>query len=192
MLKNIPYWGQLVLIIGLAVVLVIIAYSVYPNFTQMTKRNKDLQSQFEKKQQEIRKGQAIEAKLPEFEKEIANLEAKLRELRQILPTEPETGDLLKDIKNLADRANLNLKLFDPEAFKQQEFYKEFPIKMEIEGGYHDLGIFYDQIAKYSRIVNITNVVINALRGGGPKTIKSSFIATTFIYLDEGEKGKTNE
>ncbi len=191
MLKNLPYWGQLVLVLLLAALLIFIAYSVYPNFKDIVKRNGTLSDQLMKKRQEIKKGLAIEEKLPEFEKEIASLQAKLEELKQILPTEPETGDLLKDIKNLADRANLDLKLFDPEAFRQKEFYKEFPIKMEIVGGYHDLGIFFDQIGKYSRIVNITNVAIKAFRGGGLKTIKGSFVATTFIYIED-EKGKGNE
>ncbi|MEW5805929.1 MAG: type 4a pilus biogenesis protein PilO [Acidobacteriota bacterium] len=189
MLKNLPYWGKLVLVLALSAAVILIAWRFYPNFSEMNKDINDMQAKLEKKQQEIKKGQAIEAKLPEFEREIANLEEKLGYLRQILPTEPETGDLLKDIKSLADRANLELKLFDPESFKQQEFYKEFPIKMEIIGGYHDLGIFFDQIGKYSRIVNITNVLINAVWGGSVKTIKSSFIATTFIYIEESEKEK---
>ncbi len=191
MLKNLPYWGQLVLVLLLAALLIFIAYSVYPNFKDMAKRNETLSDQLMKKRQEIKKGLAIEEKLPEFEKEIASLQAKLAELKQILPTEPETGDLLKDIKNLADRANLDLKLFDPEAFRQKEFYKEFPIKMEIVGGYHDLGVFFDQVGKYSRIVNITNVAIKAFRAGGLKTIKASFVATTFVYIED-EKGKANE
>ncbi len=187
MFKNLPYWGQLTFIIVISIVLIFVAYKLYPNFSEMGKKIDNLQGQLDKKQREISLLQSIEKNLPELEKEIANLEMKLSDLRQILPTEPETGDLLKDIKNLADRANLELKLFDPMPFNELEFYKEFPIKMDIIGAYHDLAIFYDHIGKYARIINITDVLINAFRGKGTKTIKSSFKATTFIYKEDNEK-----
>lgn len=184
MFKNLPYWGQLVIIIVICVLLLFIAYKLYPNLMEKKKKIDDLQGRLDQKQREISLLQSIEKNLPELEKEIANLKMKLADLRQILPTEPETGDLLKDIKNLIDRANLELKLFDPKPFVELEFYKEFPIRMEIVGSYHDLALFFDHIGKYARIINITDVVINAVRKKGAKTIKSSFKATTFIYKEE--------
>lgn len=187
MFKNLPYWGQLVIILIISVLLFVMAYKVYPNLSEMGKKINDLQEQLDGKQREISLLQSIEKNLPELEKEIANLEMKLADLRQILPTEPETGDLLKDIKNLADRANLELKLFDPKPFNDLEFYKEFPIKIETVGAYHDLAVFFDHIGKYARIINITDVLINALRGKGLRTIKSSFKATTFIYKEDNKK-----
>jgi len=65
-----------------------------------------------------------------------------------------------------------------------EFYKEFPIQMEIEGDYHDLGVFFDRISKYSRIINVSNVVITA-KNQGKGSIASNFTATTFVYDDKG-------
>ena len=187
MFKNLPYWGQLVIIIIISILVFVIALKFYPNFSEMGKKIDDLQGRLDKKQREISLLQSIEKNLPELEKEIANLKMKLADLKQILPTEPETGDFLKDIKNLIDRANLELKLFDPKPFKEMDFYKEFPIRMETVGGYHDLALFFDHIGKYARIINVTDVVINALRGKSQKTIKSSFNATTFIYTEENKE-----
>src|SRR6267142_2756473 len=166
--KKLPFWGQLAVVAVMAGVLVAVAWMAYPNFSEM----------------EIRKGQAIEAKLPEFEKEIENLQLKLNDLLAILPTEPETGELLKWVKNLADQSNLDLKMFNPGALRTVEFYKEFPISMDVEGDYHDLGVFFDRISKYSRIINVSGVTISALQGG-QHSIKSGFTATTFVYDDKG-------
>jgi type IV pilus assembly protein PilO len=187
MFKNLPYWGQLAIVIIFSILLFFVAYKFYPNFAEMSRKNDDLQGRLDDKQREISLLQSIEKNLPELEKEIANLKMKLADLKQILPTEPETGDLLKDIKNLIDRANLELKLFDPKAFKELEFYKEFPIRMETVGNYHDLALFFDHIGKYARIINVTDVVINAMRGKSQKTIKSTFNATTFIYKEENQE-----
>ena len=105
-------------------------------------------------------------------------------MQQILPTNRETGDLLRWIKNLGDQSNLDLKSFSPGGMKPAEFYKEFPIEMQVVGRYHDLGIFLDRVSKYSRIINVDNLRIGSAREPG-KTIQASLTATTFVYSDEG-------
>ncbi|HEV8200669.1 MAG TPA: type 4a pilus biogenesis protein PilO [Candidatus Polarisedimenticolia bacterium] len=183
--KKLPFWGQFAVVAGMAAVLIGVAFTTYPNFNQMSHRNADERAKLEGLQTEIRKGQAIEAKLPEFEKEIENLQTKLNDLLAILPTTPETGELLKWVKNLTDQSNLELKQFNPQTLRPVEFYKEFPINMEIEGDYHDLGVFFDRISKYSRIINVSNVVIGArTQGSGKGSIHSTFTATTFVYDDK--------
>ena len=182
-LKNLPPWGQAALAVGVAVGVVLAAHMAYPNLNQMKKRNLGMQADLDRLEQVIKRGRMVEENLPKVEKEIENLRAKLDDLRQILPTEPETGDLLAWIKNLSDQSNLELKKFAPGGLKLvANTYKEFPISMDIVGAYHDLGIFFDRVSKYSRIININSVVINRNTGGG-KTIRSTFTATTFILED---------
>ena len=110
--KKLPFWGQFAVVAAMAAVLVGVAWYAYPNFEEMAAKNEADRDKLEGLQMEIRKGQAIEAKLPEFEREIANLQVKLDDLLAILPTEPETGELLKWVKNLADQSNLELKQFN--------------------------------------------------------------------------------
>jgi type IV pilus assembly protein PilO len=181
--KNLPFWGQVALVGVLCVALVCVAYWAYPNFGQMQQQNLADSKRLEDLQTDIRRGAAIEAKLPEFEKEIANLQKKLEDLLQILPTEPETGELLKWVKNLTDQSNLDLQRFDPGALHPVEFYREFPINMDVVGDYHDLGVFFDRISKYSRIINVDNVQISA-NSSGKGSIHSTFTATTFVYDDK--------
>ncbi len=185
-LKKLPFWGQFGVVAAMAITLVIVAWYAYPNFGEMKKKNIEAQQNLESLQTEIRKGQAIEAKLPEFEKEIENPHFKLADLLTILPTTPETGELLKWVKNLTDQSNLDLQQFNPGALRAREFYHEFPIMMQVEGDYHDLGVFFDRISKYSRIINVSSVTING-SGKGGHSIASTFTATTFVY-DEKKQG----
>ncbi len=186
--KNLPLWGQVTLMAVLCAGLVCVAYWAFPSFSEMQTQNAADTKRLEELQTEIRRGAAIEAKLPEFEKEIANLQKKLEDLLQILPTEPETGELLKWVKNLTDQSNLDLQRFDPGALRPVEFYREFPINMDVVGDYHDLGVFFDRISKYSRIINVDNVQI-AANSSGKGSIRSTFTATTFVY---DEKGASHE
>lgn len=186
--KNLPFWGQVTMVAALCAGLICVGYWAYPNFSQMKQQNLADGKRLEGLQADIRRGAAIEAKLPEFEKEIANLQRKLDDLLQILPTEPETGELLKWVKNLTDQSNLDLQRFDPGALKPVEFYREFPINMEVTGDYHDLGVFFDRISKYSRIINVDNVQIGT-NSSGKGTIHSTFTATTFVYDDNAGKSQ---
>ncbi len=192
-MQRLPFWGQVLLMLVLAALIVGVAYWVWPNLKAMGEQTAKIRADYTEKEKQIREGQAIEAKLPEFEREINNLQRKLGDIQQILPTGPETGDLLRWIKNMTDQSNLDLKSFGPGGLKPVDFYKEFPIEMDVVGRYHDLGIFLDRVSKYSRIINVDNLKMGGIPGGGEKTIRASFTATTFVYeepsADQGEEAK---
>jgi len=189
-MKNIPFWGQLAIVLVVCVLVVFFGYKFW--LAEDFNRIGELQKQLDEKNAQIQRENDIVAKLPQLEAEIARLRQTLADLKEILPTEPESGELLKWIKNLADQSNLDLKDFSPESLRQVEFYKEYPIHMSITGAYHDMGLFLDRVSKYSRIINVSNVNIVTNPGGGEKTIRSDFIATTFIYDEQADKADKAE
>lgn len=191
MLERLPFYGQVLVFAGLAVLLVVAAYVWWPGLGTMRDSIATSEAEYSEKARKIQEGQLIEQRLPEFEREIASLKLKLEDVQQILPTDRETGDLLRWIKNLGDQSNLDLKSFAPGALRPQEFYKEFPIEMQIVGRYHDLGIFLDRVSKYSRIINVDNLRIGTAKENG-KTITASFNATTFVYMDEAGGSERKE
>jgi len=184
-MRNIPFWGQLLIVLLISVGVVFFGYKFW--LSEDFNRIGELQKQLDDKNAQIQRENDIVAKLPQLEAEIARLRQTLADLKEILPTEPESGELLKWIKNLADQSNLDLKDFSPEALHPVEFYKEYPIHMSITGAYHDMGLFLDRVSKYSRIINVSNVTIQGNPGGGEKTIRSDFVATTFIYDEQADK-----
>jgi type IV pilus assembly protein PilO len=182
MLERLPFSGQVLVFFLMATGIVLIAYFVFPDLAAKEKKIQGLKDQHAEMEHRILEGRAIEQKLPEFEREIANLERKLGDIQQILPSQTETGDLLRWIKNLADQSNLDLKSFVPGGLQPGEFYKKFPIQMDVVGRYHDMGIFMDRVSKYSRIINVDNLNMTANKGGGEaKTVRAGFTATTFVY-----------
>ena len=187
MLDRLPFWGQVATMVLLAALVVGMAFYFFPGLKDYRAQTQTLQTRYAEMEGKIREGQAIEQKLPEFEREIASLQRRLGDIQQILPTGPETGDLLRWIKNLADQSNLELKSFGPGAMRPVEFYKEFPIEMNVVGRYHDMGIFLDRVSKYSRIINVDNLRMSSNPGGGEKSIRASFTATTFVYDESAEK-----
>ena len=89
MLEKLPFWGQVALALALAALIVA---GVYFGYIQgMREEIAVLRADIEQLDAKIREGRAIEQKLPEFEREVANLQRKLGDIQQILPTGTETG-----------------------------------------------------------------------------------------------------
>jgi type IV pilus assembly protein PilO len=123
-------------------------------------------------------------KLQEFQREVALLEAKLETLKRILPPEKETPDLMRKVQSLAAQSNLVIRKFTPGATVNKEFYQEWPINVEVDGSYHNLGFFFDRVRRLSRLVNIGTVkVTNRGDQTVSNTVSAACVATTFVYLE---------
>jgi len=184
--KSLPWWGQIGLGVAGAGLIVFSQYKWAPaNLSAQKTQIVQLKESLEKKEAEIAKGKQALAKQEQLARDIATLERKLADLRQILPTQPELGDLLKWIKALADQTNLELRVFGPGSAQEQEFLREQPIRMEVHGNYHQLGMFFDRVSKYARIINVENVKITPNSDRKIRaTIVSCFVAKTYVYRDE--------
>ena len=134
---------------------------------------------------DVARGMATASRLPQFEAQVAQLEAKLEGLRAVLPERKDVADILRRIQGLATQSNLAIQRFTPQAAVQQPLYSEVPFKLQAEGTYHDLGAFFDRISKFPRIINISNIKIKATtQAGSDATIVAECTATTFV-LQEG-------
>ena len=120
-------------------------------------------------QADIRKSQATAQRLPQFRAEVADLEARLETLKNVLPEEKDVGDLLRRLQTLAVQSNLTIRGFKPApAPVTKQLHAEWPISLELDGAYHNLAIFFDRVSKFPRIINISGIVIKA-QGREPRS-----------------------
>ena len=142
-------------------------------------------SKIQELERKITEGRAAEQKLPQFREEVRRLELELDKLLRILPARRNTPELLRRIRALAEQGDFDLARFTPGNFTDRDFYSEWPIGIQLSGSYHNLALFFDRIGRFSRIINIENLTIGALRPQTPaRSISASFTAKTFIYKEE--------
>ena len=135
-------------------------------------------------QSRIQEGRAAKQQLPRFREEVRRLEAELDQLLQILPARRNTPELLRRIRALTEQGNFNLQKFTPGGYLERDFYSEWPITINLEGSYHNLALLFDRVSRFSRVINIEDLRIEALRRGNPlHTISASFKAKTFVYKE---------
>lgn len=143
-------------------------------------------------QNKIQEGRAAKQELPKFREEVRQLELELDKLLRILPARRNTPDLMRHIRSLAEQGDFTLRGFTPGVLSDKEFYSEWPIKVDLDGSYHNLALFFDKISRFSRIINIENLDIKALPqvknpkapdAANPHTISAKFTAKTFVYKE---------
>jgi type IV pilus assembly protein PilO len=142
------------------------------------------QNQYDLLKVEIQRGQAVEQKHQEFLTQNKQLFTKLATLKIILPEAKQTDQLLRQVQESAVASNLQIKKFQPMPVVQKDFFSEWPINLEVDGSYHSLGIFFDKLSKFSRIVNVSDVKVIENKKKSTQTITATCVATTFVYNEE--------
>ena len=139
--------------------------------------------------QQIQKGEEAKRQLPQFEQRVARLESELAKLLRILPNRRNVHDILARFGELADEGDFNLTNIAPAEEIEREYFNEWPIALSVQGTYHNLARFFDRMSRFTRIINVDDLRINATRTPTPfHSIDASFVAKTFVYKDESEDG----
>jgi type IV pilus assembly protein PilO len=192
-LAKLPWYGQIGIFVVISIAGAGAFYYFYETKVQaaMSGRTQELSTI----RGRISRGQATARQLPEFRKQIQDLEYRLDALKPILPDERDVGDLLRRVQTLATQSNLQIHGFKPQAIATKELHAEWPISLELEGSYHNLGLFLDRVSKFPRIINIGALTMNAKEAPTPNaSMTITCTATTFVLVDapppvEGGKGK---
>jgi type IV pilus assembly protein PilO len=188
-LAKLPWYGQIGVFVGIALA----SAGAFYYFYDMPQRAaiEAQTTQLSAIRGRISKGQAMARQLPEFRKEIGTLEARLDALKPILPDERDVGDLLRRVQTLATQSNLQVRSFKPQAITTKEMHAEWPIALQLEGNYHNLGLFLDRVSKFPRIINIGNLSLAAKDDGTPaSSMTIAATATTFVLVDGPPPTKT--
>jgi type IV pilus assembly protein PilO len=181
-LNKLPWYSQVGLFVALAAAGVAAFYYLYaaPAEAALDTQRKRLETL----RVEISQGMSIARQLPQFRTQVGDLQTRLDGLKAILPEEKDFGDLLRSLQTLAVQSNLTIKLFKPAPVVTKELHAEWPINIELEGTYHNLGLFFDRISRFSRIINIGNIAVKGKdRADQNTSISVACVATTFVLID---------
>jgi type IV pilus assembly protein PilO len=131
-------------------------------------------------------------RLPVVQKQVAALEAQLLTTTAVLPDEKDAEDVLRGLHTLASDANLSINSFTPKAVTDRTQYSEWPIEVGLEGGFHDLGRFFERVAAESRLISVSNLHLKVnpgAAGGRRGLVLASCVATTFVFSPPAAGGK---
>ena len=182
---NLPWYGQVgaFLVVAMTLFGVFRFYYVAPQLEAQVLKQAELQQ----KRAEVAQVEQDAIELATFQTEVDELNNRLEALSAVLPEQQEVAGLLRRLQTFAVQSSLTLRAFRPQAVVTQEMHSEWPIQLQLDGTYHNLGMFFDRVSKFSRIINISDVVIRAKEPPELNlTITAECTATTFVLLNAPE------
>jgi type IV pilus assembly protein PilO len=185
-LNKMPWYGQILLFVVIAGGGIYAFDYFYADGVRVELQGK--QTQLDQVRERITRGNMIAAQLPKFQADLIKLEQHLAGLKQVLPEQRDVGDMLRRIQTLAAGSSLNVRYFKPQPVANKELHAEWPMQLEFDGNYHDLGMFFDKVSKVPRIINISGINIKAKDAKAAvetnTTVTAQVTATTFVLLDK--------
>ena len=163
------------------VFIAIIAIFVFLLYKPKLAKISNLKSQLKKLEQKLVVAKKNAANLKTFQKKMQEAEVQFKTAMRALPEKEEIPSLLTSISRSGQDVGLEFLLFQPKSEVRKEFYAEIPVAMQVVGGYHDLAIFFDKVARLSRIVNIKNIEMG--RAKDSVDLNTSCTAVTYKFVE---------
>ena len=184
-LNKLPWYGQVLLFAVISGAGIFSYHYFYASTIRAELAN--TQKQLGKERQDIARGRAAEKRLVEFKAELKDLEGRFDALKAVVPEQRDVADMLRRIQTLATQSSLVVKVFKPQAVANKTLHQEWPMGLELDGTYHNLARFFDQVSKVPRIINVGSIAIKGKKEDETvdgTTITAQCTATTFVLLDK--------
>jgi type IV pilus assembly protein PilO len=185
--ENIGGWPKLVKLVFAAILSVVVLAGSYYLFiadaidTLSYEQNEEI-----KLRQDFENKYRLAANLKLYREQLVVMEAQFAELLKMLPSENEMPGLLDDLTFVATDAGLKITSLDWEAEIERDFYIEFPIKMTVNGNYHEIGDMVSAVAKLPRIVSLHDFSIVKDESG---ELIMNILAKTYRFKEGAELPK---
>ena len=115
---------------------------------------------------QIARRQVIAKQIETHKQEIEKLTENLKFALAKLPEQKEIPSLLTSVSEVGKKAGLQFILFEPTPVVSREFYAEIPVKIIVDGTFHDTALFFDSVTSMPRITNVTNINMKRSTAGG--------------------------
>jgi type IV pilus assembly protein PilO len=178
-LEKLLLWQRVAILAGLIVLMVGAAvwFLYLPQYEEISQLDEKLQG-LEKK---LATAKVNAAELGKFQAKMQEAEAQFKIAMRALPENQEIPSLLTSISKSGQEVGLEFLLFEPKPETRREFYAEIPVAMSLRGDYHNLAVFFDKVARLSRIVNINNIIVTPGKDG--RELNTACTAVTYKFVE---------
>ena len=169
------------MLLAVGLILVIVAggvwYFIWPKVGQIS----EYRTKLEKIEKQLSTAKRNAAALKKFQEKMQEAEAQFKTAMRALPEKEEIPSLLTSISKSGQDAGLEFLLFEPKPEVRKEFYAEIPVAINVTGGYHDMAVFLDKVARLSRIVNVRDISMGQTKDG--LDLNTSCTAVTYKFVE---------
>jgi type IV pilus assembly protein PilO len=177
-----PRWQQVLL--GLMGVAIIVVGGYFLLISPLEAKVNALQAQHASLEKELTQARVAAADVARARREIAELERQLAVMKDRLPNEKEMPTLFRALTDGAYQAGLAVSLFQPKDGKIHDYYVEIPITISAEGGYHQVGEFFEKVAGLPRVVTVAEMKMTG-QAKARTVLRADVTLATYQYRPVG-------
>src|SRR5262245_33855446 len=149
------------------------------------KQTQDMENEIAKLKPKNAQAAIVQQNLNNFKAAYKAREEEFAELKALLPEQRELTIVLQGIQDRARTNGLVLTRFSPKEDMQQDNYSGKKIEVSVVSGFAGLRAFFEQLARYQRIVSITNFELKQLEQQSlNKTVDAKFDLTAYYVSAE--------
>ena len=130
------------------------------------------------------------ASIAKNEKRWRDMQLELDQLLMSLPRTFELPGLIKSISDKALNAGLEIKRFvalNEYTHTSNEFVSQIPISVVTSGGFHQLSLFFESIAKMDRMVHAKDLSLEMKSESGSEQLIATFQLVSYRFLSDHER-----
>lgn len=181
--EKIGVWPLPAKIFVIMLIVTLIFFLTY--YLKISDLNMDLEAA-KSKEQTLRKTYETRsfeaANLDAYRAQMEEMNGTFKSLLSRLPSKTEVPGLLEDIGARGTESGLTINATTIEADKAAEYYIEVPLKINVDGGYHDMGGFISGVASMPRIVTLHDYVITKKKDSN--VLNMQINAKTYRYKSQ--------
>lgn len=178
------------ILISLGIIVLAAAPLVYFSYLPKMKTIDELTVQYTDLEQKLRRVQTKARQLKAAQKKLKEAEDEFKVVMQALPEKKEIPNLLANVSRSGQDAGLEFVLFEPKTETPEEFYAVIPVSIKVSGNFHNVAMFFDKVARLSRIVNVDNINITAQKDEKKGlNLATSCTAITYRFIDQSAEKK---
>lgn len=125
---------------------------------------------------------ALEGQQALLEKRRAEAEARLQDLKDMVPDQPDADTIVTLLREAESSTGVHIRSFASQPLVTADEYNELPYKLHVDGTYFALLSFFDRLAASARVLNVSglSLIVPGPSGRGSyKTDPSETVATDF-------------
>lgn len=171
-INDLPTIAQIGIFVLIAVLIGggVFYYFVFPMFAQKTAMTLQLTTLRAKNEQ----SRVVEQQLAEYQNRIRQLRRQLATLRSIVPDEQATENFMRDLMQAGRSTGIHIRSMVSRPPVERQYHYEMPFDLMLDGTYYSLRNFMDALARQQLLVNVRNLALTSIQGGGAGSGRGRF------------------
>ena len=182
-ISELPYWGQLLIVVGLCAVMGWVFYQFV--YSGEVEEVNNIERRLSSIQEEIRKYKPEESRKEELEFEIEQINTDLELLERVFPSEKNDVRVKRFIEEIAADYDIMVDSYRSGDTLDQDQYYERVVTLEARGRTMDFMRFFDSLVRKDLVVHIYDLSLTRTRenrmAGDRYPVTAEFKISSYIY-----------